>query len=498
MSESKEKKELYDYQKKDLEHIFERFANCAPDYKLLYQLPTGGGKTVIFSEITRKYIADKNKKVLILTHRIELCYQTSTMLTEFGVRNMIIDSKVKEVDPEDDHNCYVAMVETLNNRLQDKTVEFKDLGLVIIDEAHYNSFRKLFKYFEKSFLLGVTATPLSSNIKLPMKDNYNELICGSTIGYLVNSGFLSKATTYTYDVGLGSLKVGINGDYTVKSSELVYGNIAMQSKLLYAYRERSVGDKTLIFNNGINTSKQVFITFQEAGYDNIKHLDSKMSKTERNEVIDWFRKTDDAILTSVGILTTGFDEPSIRTIIMNRATKSPTLYYQMIGRGSRSLPNKKDFKVIDLGNNAARFGLWTDEIDWQKIFRAPDLYLMNLISDEDIERKFKYVMPKELREKFAKSEDISFDVKKESLEAVAAGLKSSSVITKSIEQHARIVVENSTDILEAYGLARLLEEEISYRVKQYCYLISKSTRNYRDWVLEDYEKRLKKTIMMKM
>ena len=123
---------------------------------------------------------------------------------------------------------------------------------------------------------------------------------------------------------------------------------------------------------------------------------------------------------------------------------------------------------------------------------------MNLISDEDIERKFKYIMPKELREKFSKSEDISFDVKKESLEAVAAGLKSSSVISKSIEQHARIVVENSTDILEAYGLARLLEEEISYRVKQYCYLISKSTRNYRDWVLEDYEKRLKKTIMMQM
>ena len=498
MSESKEKKQLYDYQKKDLEHIFERFANCPPDYKLLYQLPTGGGKTVIFSEITRQYIKEKSKKVLILTHRIELCYQTSSMLTEFGVRNMIIDSKVKEVSPDDDHNCYVAMVETLNNRLQDKTVEFKDLGLVIIDEAHYNSFRKLFKYFEKSFLLGVTATPLSSNIKLPMKDNYDELICGSSIGYLVNNGFLAKATTFTYDVGLGSLKVGINGDYTVKSSELVYGNIAMQSKLLYAYRERSVGDKTLIFNNGINTSKQVFITFQEAGYENIKHLDSKMSKTERNEVIEWFRTTDNAILTSVGILTTGFDEPSIKTIIMNRATKSPTLYYQMIGRGSRSLPNKKDFKVIDLGNNAARFGLWTDEIDWQKIFRAPDLYLLNLISDEDIERKFKYVMPKELRAKFAKSEDITFDVKKESLEAVAAGLKSSSVITKSIEQHARIVVENSNDILEAYGLARLLEEEISYRVKQYCYLISKSTRNYRDWVLEDYEKRLKKTIMMKM
>ena len=55
-------------------------------------------------------------------------------------------------------------------------MEFEDLGLVIIDEAHYNSFRKLFKHFNKQALLGVTAAPLSSNIKLPLHDNYNELI----------------------------------------------------------------------------------------------------------------------------------------------------------------------------------------------------------------------------------------------------------------------------------------------------------------------------------
>ena len=96
-----EKKELYEYQKKDLEHIFERFANCPNDYKLLYQLPTGGGKTVIFSEITRRYIADKGKKVLILTHRIELCAQTSSMLTEFGVANLIICLLYTSPSPRD-------------------------------------------------------------------------------------------------------------------------------------------------------------------------------------------------------------------------------------------------------------------------------------------------------------------------------------------------------------------------------------------------------------
>ena len=498
MSETITKKKLYEYQQQDLEQIFNRFETCPADYKLLYQLPTGGGKTVVFSEITRQYIEKHKKKVLILTHRIELCMQTSRMLSEFGAKNMVINSTVKQVDIEDDHMCFVAMVETLNNRLQDKMVQFKDLGLVIIDEAHYNSFRKLFKYFENQFLLGVTATPLSSNIKLPMKDHYQELICGASISHLVSQGFLAQATTYTYDVSLGSLKVGINGDYTVKSSELLYTNILMQNKLLYAYRERCKDEKTLIFNNGIGTSRQVYATFVEAGYENIRHLDSTMSKNEREEVIEWFRKTDNAILTSVGILTTGFDEPTIRAIVMNRATKSPTLYYQMIGRGSRQLPNKDNFKIIDLGNNAARFGLWTDELDWQKIFKDPDLYLQNLMTDDEIEKNFRYYMSNELKALFPNSDDVEFNIKEESKKAMENGLKSTEVLERSLQQHCRIIIENSEDVVKAFSLVRELEEDINFRIKQYCYQIAKSTRNYKDWLQEDYRARLKKLILMKI
>jgi len=159
---------------------------------------------------------------LILTHRIELCNQTSNMLGEFGVTNKIINSQIKELPDQDDYTCFVAMVETLNNRLQDEMFKMDKIGLVIIDEAHYNSFRKLFKFFKECFILGVTATPLSSNRKLPMNKIYSDLIVGSNISSLIAKGFLAKATTYTYDVRLGSLKVGINGDYTVKSSEELY------------------------------------------------------------------------------------------------------------------------------------------------------------------------------------------------------------------------------------------------------------------------------------
>ena len=86
---------------------------------------------------------------------------------------------------------------------------------MIIDEAHFNSFRKLFTQFTNAFILGVTATPLSSNVKLPMYENYSELIVGDTIQNLIDKKFLAEAITYSYDVGLTSLKVGINGEYYI-------------------------------------------------------------------------------------------------------------------------------------------------------------------------------------------------------------------------------------------------------------------------------------------
>ena len=99
--------------------IFDVMAEEADNYNLLYQLPTGGGKTVIFSEIERRYIEKHKKKVVILTHRIELCKQTSNVLTGFNVKNKVINSKVKTLPDQDEYQCFVAMVETLNNRLSD-------------------------------------------------------------------------------------------------------------------------------------------------------------------------------------------------------------------------------------------------------------------------------------------------------------------------------------------------------------------------------------------
>src|SRR6478609_2559957 len=476
------KKELYAYQQGDIDAIFERIDNASQQHHLLYQLPTGGGKTVIFSEIVRRYLSQHDKKVVVLTHRIELCKQTSKMLKNFGVPNKVINSKIKELPDQDEYSCFVAMVETLKNRLNDELLQIENVGLVIIDEAHYNSFRKLLCSFPNAFILGVTATPLSSNIKLPMNENYSELIVGDTISSLIGKGFLAKATTYSYDVGLTSLKVGINGDYTVKSSDDLYSNMVMQEKLLHAYTEKSLGKKTLIFNNGINTSLYVYETFREAGYG-IRHLDNTSSNEERKEILHWFKHTPDAILTSVGILTTGFDEPTVETIILNRATKSLTLYFQMIGRGSRKLHGKDKFTVIDLGNNAARFGLWNAPVDWQHIFKSPEFYLENLRDDAEIELYFKYQMPPELRAKFSKTEVVTFDVEEEHKLIISQNLRSKVVLEKSIEQHATMCVQNSEELVDAKALGKELSDDIESRVKTYSKCLSQCSKNYREWLV---------------
>lgn len=487
-------KELYAYQKKDLERIFDALDEVEEGSNLLYQLPTGGGKTVVFSEIAKRFIERRGKKVVVLTHRIELSSQTSKMLDEFGVINKVINSSVKEIEPNDPHMCYVAMVETLNNRLNDEKIVLENIGLVIIDEAHYNSFRKLFKYFERPYVLGVTATPLSSNIKLPMKDFYKKLIIGESIQSLIDKGFLAEAEVHRYDLSLQGLKLGINGDYTVKSSDAFYSNYGMLGKLLSVYKEVAKGSKTLIFNNGINASYAVYETFKRAGLP-VRHLDNKHSAKERQEILMWFKKTPDAILTSVSILTTGFDEPTVETVILNRATRSLTLYFQMIGRGSRVLKNKKKFNVIDLGNNTLRFGAWNDPIDWNDIFYFPDFYLESIKSDEEIERNFEYTMPAELRSKFSKSTTVDFDIKERYKELFSIGQRPKKVLEESIEQHALMCIENSSNITEARQLMILLEDDIKNRVKQYTYCIMNTTKNYKEWLEEDYNRKLRSKLV---
>jgi superfamily II DNA or RNA helicase len=490
-------KTLYPYQVDSVERIFGELMRIPQGYNLLFQLPTGGGKTIIFSEITKRYIEATKKKVLILTHRIELSQQTSRALSSVGVKSKVISSDVKELYDQSDYNCFVAMVETLNNRLSDDGGYIGGIGLVIVDEAHYNAFRKLFGYFKDVNILGVTATPLSSNKNLPLNADYNNMIIGDSIADLIEKKFLCDGETFTYDVNLRSLKIGIDGDYSIGSLDRLYGNFTMLEKILNAYEEKAAGSKTLIFNSSIKTSKKVYEEFMREGYKNVRHLDSTFSKVERKETLDWFRATPDGILTSVGILTMGFDEPSVGTIILNRATRSLTLYHQMIGRGSRIWPGKKNFKIIDLGNNAFRLGAWQEFIDWKTVFHFPLPFIEKHIKEEDYSQEQEYIAPEEVLKRLPNSIDSFFCIKETYRKVVAAGQKPNAAVNLSIDNHHQIIIDHTSDYYEALELADLLKGEIEYRIRQYSSCVNGSD-NYSSWLAKNYAQKLRSQLRVSL
>jgi len=171
-----------------------------------------------------------------------------------------------------------------------------------------------------------------------------------------------------------------------------------------------------------------------------------------------------------------------------------TLYYQMIGRGSRILNNKSSFNVIDLGNNTHRFGPWGADLDWQTIFRSPDYFVDRILDDDDIESNFEFELAPEVRELFAKSEDVSFNIKSTYSVATAKGESSKVVLERSIAQHAHICIENSEDVYDALSLAKKLGSDIDDRIERYAKCISRSTHNFISWLKDDYRLKLRNYI----
>ncbi len=163
----------------------------------------------------------------------------------------------------------------------------------------------------------------------------------------------------------------------------------------------------------------------------------------------------------------------------------------MIGRGSRRLPQKKTFSIIDLGNNADRFGEWNTPIDWKHVFENPEIYHESLHSKTSYEA---HQMPSDMRGKFPNSREISFDVQAAHQLAVQNGDKPKIVIRDSIRQHALMCVDNASSIPEALLLVEELNKEIDWRIKQYGKCLGKVTTNYTKWLKEDYHSKLNKLI----
>lgn len=381
----------YPDQQKSIDEIFEAFKERS---KLLYQLPTGGGKTAIFSFIAKRFIKENKQKVLVLAHRTELIEQTLSTLRNIGVTCESVIASKKNL--QHNSNVYVSMVQTLKNRLRINPLFVKDIGLVIIDEAHLLLHEEVVSNFDAK-ILAVTATPVSNkkinftrchrckkqydNIveccnyetyeysrKFTYSEIYDHIILGQSISELIMSDRLVR--DLNYEIGgcdRSEFKVDEKtGDFDSKSTDAFFG----LPNVVKNYEEICKGEKTIVFNSSTTTNLLTYESFINAGYD-CRMLDSINTKqSERKPILKWFKETPNAILLNCGVLTTGFDEPTIQSVIMNRATTSLALWQQCVGRVGRKCDDiyKPTFKVIDLGGNIKEHGKWSDEVDWEGIF----------------------------------------------------------------------------------------------------------------------------------
>lgn len=351
---------LRDYQIDAVKSVFNVFSH---DNRSMLTIPTGGGKTYVFCEIAKDFFTMEVKKVLILVHRKELLEQTYKSL---GQRCFKIEAGVNKIP--DNFDYYVGMVETTHNRF-DYLPKF---GLVIIDEAHIGNFNKLDFFKEEDVnILGVSATPTSQN-ETKLSDLYKNLIEPTSIKKLIKSGFLVDAECWSFaseSVEENSRNWRVqNGDYQLSQMSDFYSSSKMVDTVIDAYWKHSAGKQTIIFNVNIEHNLEVYKRFKLEGL-NVYSIDSTITcKKERDEIIEGFKKDKHGIMCNVGVLTTGFDCPSIETVILNRSTKSLILYLQMVGRGARISEGKDKFTLLDLGNNIKAHGFYSDWRDWGVLF----------------------------------------------------------------------------------------------------------------------------------
>lgn len=330
----------------------------------ILQLTTGGGKTIIFTYIAIQHIKiNPFNKVLILTDRTELLNQSGNTFNKFDATAQLIAPKQKL---NLTGQIFVGMVETVSRRRKTLKDFLDRLTLVIIDEAHKGNFSKLLPLLnDNCIVIGATATPVSTkNNRLDQL--YNNIVIGADTTSLIEKGYLSNYRHYIPKVKLDHIKVTA-GEYN--SAELLK---AMDKPELYTglikfYKQYAADKKTLIFCVNIEHAKKTAAELQSQNI-NALCLTSKNTKEERSSIIKSFESDSKGVLVNCGILTTGYDCPAIKCIILNRATLSLPLYMQMIGRGSRPYPGKDNFTVIDMGLNSNYHGLWNFERNWKDYF----------------------------------------------------------------------------------------------------------------------------------
>lgn len=361
---------------------------------IICQSATGSGKTVIFSYMVSE-MRKRGKRALIITNRIELLRETGGTLEQFGLSPAEITAGMN-VYPES--QVYIAMSQTLRNRIEKWPEFFRSFDVVIMDEVHLQEFNVYSGVFD-CIVLGFTATPVRTGSQRQLSEDFTATVTGPQVPELIRDGYLVPDRYYGIgEVDMNGVRISSLGDYQENEMFRRFDRPKLYAGVVENWQRIAPGSMTLVFCVNIQHTIKTCQAFNDAGIPAMfltsdvakpergseKHPDTvkyneKLRQYEywksgfvkwsgdRSDVIARWKAGEFPVLVNAGILTTGFNAPGIETLIVNRATVSVPLWLQILGRGSRTASGKDHFKVLDFGDNGRRLGYYNQQRDWSLI-----------------------------------------------------------------------------------------------------------------------------------
>lgn len=347
--------QLFDYQQKGVDDIRNAFRT---NDNVLFVLPTGGGKTVVFSEIARLSVS-KGSNVLILVHRIELLRQTSKALNKSGVKHGIINPKYT---PSRFEKVQVASVQTLVKRLD----QIDPPDLIIVDECHHavsSTYKKITDYFFDARTLGVSATPIRSDGK-GLNDCYDEIVSGPQISELIKRKRLVKPVMYAPPTNINFSKIKIvRGDYDKKEMLEIIDKPTITGDAVKHYTKLCPKTPAVAFCISIEHAEHVANEFRSAGYSAYS-VDGTMDDETRTRILNGLGNGSVDVVASCDLISEGTDIPAIGCAILLRRTLSMSLYLQQVGRALRTVEGKTQAIILDHVGNYKLHGFPEDDREW--------------------------------------------------------------------------------------------------------------------------------------
>lgn len=314
--------------------------------RVLFVLPTGGGKSLIFSHVAKR-AALKGNRTVILVHRVELLDQTSRTLDSLGVpHGLIAAGRSLNLSAQ----VQVASVQTLAARIGKLPPDL--FRFCVIDEAHHSTsqtWTKILEHFQDMKVLGVTATPCRSDGR-GLNEVFDEIVLGPSPACLTDNGYLAPARVFCPDVGLDTAGLRTRmGDFDLRGFDQQAGELQIMGGVVEHF-QRYIGEGTCItFCCSVAHAAHQAEAYRAHGIP-AASIDGTMSTAERRQLLADLGTGRLRVLTSCALIGEGVDVPSVTGCQFLRPTKSLSLHLQMVGRALRPQPGKTAILLDHVGN----------------------------------------------------------------------------------------------------------------------------------------------------